>query len=366
MNQYARNFITEVFFFRYIFVGTAAQKMTKWNLSPTLDIDTESDDAYLLLATTVGELETKHRRPFGRNTVKIATNITIISWNASRIVDHARAFGNTQIEEFYWPKWDYNLTVCELKQLKTFSLLKIDWRIKDGHIISSIWIQRKADIARNNYYVAVDMYEDKELFGKIEYFIAQKKNNDDAKKAKKIKKDNVELAATVTNKLNTNVQITERFGDLGIKVEYFNSEKLPENPPARDNLIFKHSEDYRNRLIEYLSSINHKNEFSTFKGALSVLLLGSGTTIIDEADVTIMILDFWMQFTSTINGCQNFEIWLEIILSNEVISYKEVEIKYKQFKTTLANERVMCIKQVCDNNGVEFQQPSEKDFNFDY
>ncbi|PKC04087.1 hypothetical protein RhiirA5_503016 [Rhizophagus irregularis] len=122
------------------------------------------------------------------------------------------------------------------------------------------------------------------------------------------------------------VQITERFGDLGIKVEYFNSEKLPENPPARDNLIFKHSEDYRNRLIEYLSSINH----------------------------------------NTINGCQNFEIWLEIILSNEVISYKEVEIKYKQFKTTLANEKVMCIKQVCDNNGVEFQQPSEKDFNFDY
>ncbi|PKY45268.1 hypothetical protein RhiirA4_459804 [Rhizophagus irregularis] len=27
----------------------------------TLDIDTESDDTYLLLATTVGELETKHR-----------------------------------------------------------------------------------------------------------------------------------------------------------------------------------------------------------------------------------------------------------------------------------------------------------------
>jgi hypothetical protein len=35
---------------------------------------------------------------------------------------------DTQIEEFYWPKWDYNLTVYELKQLKTFSLLKIDWR----------------------------------------------------------------------------------------------------------------------------------------------------------------------------------------------------------------------------------------------
>ncbi|RGB38740.1 hypothetical protein C1646_665169 [Rhizophagus diaphanus] len=30
----------------------------------TLDIDTESDDAYLLLATTVGELKTKYRGPF--------------------------------------------------------------------------------------------------------------------------------------------------------------------------------------------------------------------------------------------------------------------------------------------------------------
>src|SRR5579885_3517449 len=60
-------------------------------------------------------------------------------------------------------------------------------------------------------------------------------------------------------------------GDLGIKVEYFNkpvkllntaaelvakdlyrllqySDRLPDNPPSRDNLIFKHSEDYRNRL----------------------------------------------------------------------------------------------------------------------
>ncbi|POG64907.1 hypothetical protein GLOIN_2v1782350 [Rhizophagus irregularis DAOM 181602=DAOM 197198] len=157
--------------FKPTFKGSLSIKVT--DLSPTLDIDTESDDAYLLLATTVGELETKHRRPFGRNTVKIATNITIISWNASRIVDHARAFGkikvfslDTQIEEFYWPKWDYNLTNVKSNGRKFGRL-----RIKDGHIISSIWIQRKADIARNNYYVAVDMYEDKELFGKIEYFI---------------------------------------------------------------------------------------------------------------------------------------------------------------------------------------------------
>ncbi|CAB4445422.1 unnamed protein product [Rhizophagus irregularis] len=83
--------------------------------------------------------------------------------------------------------------------------------------------------------------------------------------------------------------------DLGIRVEYFDKsvkllnttaelvakdiyrllqciEKLPENPPTRDNLIFKHSGDYRNQLIDYLNFINHKDEFSIFKGALAVEL----------------------------------------------------------------------------------------------
>jgi len=87
--------------------------------------------------------------------------------------------------------------------------------------------------------------------------------------------------------------VGRKVGDLGIKVEYFDKsikplnttaelvakdiyrllqciEKLPENPPAWDHLIFKHSEDYRNRLIDYLNFINHKEEFSTFTGALSV------------------------------------------------------------------------------------------------
>ncbi|GES95909.1 trinucleotide repeat-containing gene 6C protein [Rhizophagus clarus] len=389
-------------------------------------------------------------------------------------------------------------------------------------------------------------------------------NNDDAKKVKKIKKDNDELVATVTDKLNTNVfnlsfalwnvlrrtdvktftmnidtgliqlmksggvlhvrsasdststletkanevsipynfsrigSDNRKVGDLGIKVEYFNkpvkllntaaelvaknlyqllqySDRLPDNPPSQDNLIFKHSEDYRNRLIEYLSSINHKDEFSTFKGAISIDLnkmesTSSDTIIIDEADATgndfgfleeqtyslesllsvnkeernIKVkeaiknlssrvwtlelfcalkprkqgqtiksqvtkkilkesngrldekdLTLYLQrgfriervlnsigvkwnildaidnltpcfFTSTINGCQNFKIWLEIILSNEVILYNEAEIRYKQFKATLANERVMCMKQACGDCGVEFQPPSVKEFNFDF
>ncbi|GBB92492.1 hypothetical protein RclHR1_20120003 [Rhizophagus clarus] len=169
-------------------------------------------------------------------------------------------------------------------------------------------------------------------------------NNDDAKKVKKIKKDNIEFAATVTDKLNTNIfnlsfalwnvlretdvktftmnvdtgliQLIKSGGvrDLGIKVEYFNkpvkllntaaelvakyiyqllqySDRLPDNPPSRDNLIFKHSEGYRNRLIEYLNSINYKDEFFTFKGVISIDLnkmesTSSDTIIIDETDAT--------------------------------------------------------------------------------
>ncbi|GES94414.1 hypothetical protein GLOIN_2v1781472 [Rhizophagus clarus] len=176
-------------------------------------------------------------------------------------------------------------------------------------------------------------------------------NNDDAKKVKKIKKGtdvktftmnvdtsliqlmksggvlHVRSASDSTSTLETKaneVSIPYNFsqigsdnrkvGDLGIKVEYFNkpvkllntaaelvakdlyqllqySDRLPDNLPSRDNLIFKHFEEYRNRLIEYLSSINHKDEFSTFKGAISIDLnkmesTSSDTIIIDEADAT--------------------------------------------------------------------------------
>ena len=53
-------------------------------------------------------------------------------------------------------------------------------------------------------------------------------------------------------------------------------------------------------------------------------------------------------------------------MRNDVISYREAENRYKQFKATSAYERVRCIKQACENNGVTIQQPSEKDFNFEY
>jgi hypothetical protein len=71
-------------------------------------------------------------------------------------------------------------------------------------------------------------------------------------------------------------------------------------------------------------------------------------------------------FTSNINRYQNFEIWLEIVVSNKVISYNEANNRYKQFKMFLAYEQVKSIKQACKNNGVEIQQPNEMDFSFDY
>ncbi|CAB4445423.1 unnamed protein product [Rhizophagus irregularis] len=71
-------------------------------------------------------------------------------------------------------------------------------------------------------------------------------------------------------------------------------------------------------------------------------------------------------FTSTINRCTNFEIWLEIVVSNEIISYNEADNRYKQFKMSSAYDQVQSIKQACENNGVEIQQPNEMDFSFDY
>ena len=86
---------------------------------------------------------------------------------------------------------------------------------------------------------------------------------------------------------------SQKAEDLRIKVEFFDKpvkqlniaaelvakdiyqllqciEKLPDNPPARDSLIFNHSEDYRIHLIRYLNSIKDKDEFFTFNGALEV------------------------------------------------------------------------------------------------
>ncbi|EXX64411.1 uncharacterized protein OCT59_019336 [Rhizophagus irregularis] len=90
--------------------------------------------------------------------------------------------------------------------------------------------------------------------------------------------------------------------------------------------------------------------------------------VADGGDNVLDAIDTLMPcfFTSTINGCQNFEIWLEIVVSNETISYNEADNRYKQFKMSSAYDWVQSIKQACENNGVKIQQPNEIDFSFDY
>jgi hypothetical protein len=46
--------------------------------------------------------------------------------------------------------------------------------------------------------------------------------------------------------------------------------KLPENPPARNCLIFKNNEDYHDALKEYLDSIDTVEEFKIFNGAVTI------------------------------------------------------------------------------------------------
>ena len=49
-----------------------------------------------------------------------------------------------------------------------------------------------------------------------------------------------------------------------------NAHKLPENPPARNHLIYKNNEDYHDALREYIDGINTAEEFEIFKGAVTI------------------------------------------------------------------------------------------------
>ncbi|GET00648.1 transposase domain-containing protein [Rhizophagus clarus] len=91
-------------------------------------------------------------------------------------------------EELYWPSKACNLNPSEMRALKQFysELFNIPkhslptilsdvrkygrLRTKDRHFISSYWIKRNDNISRNNYCVNVQMYEDLELYGRVEYF----------------------------------------------------------------------------------------------------------------------------------------------------------------------------------------------------
>ena len=295
-----------------------------------------------------------------------------------------------------------------------------------------------------------------------------------------------------------------------------NVEKLPDCPPARDHLIFKDQKEYRKEFLKYLGSINNKDEFSLFRGSISVdlkaLEISSGnstSTIVDriketsrfgsfsvmQASVDIILdspepltlsnyfatsenerptklnsaisnlsahvwysiksftkdsvsqevsrrrqlrflvvmiesfrklellsilkereqgttiksqvvkeimkksegrlnekeITLYVQrairierllksinyqwcvidafdnltpcfFTSIINGCQNFEIWLEIVLNNTIITYDEADKRYKQNKRSAMISRIERIREAFEAAGEDMVEVDEKDF----
>ena len=57
------------------------------------------------------------------------------------------------------------------------------------------------------------------------------------------------------------------------KILYFlvqNAHKIPENPPARNHLIFKNNEDYHDTLKKYIDGINTIEEFEIFNGVVTI------------------------------------------------------------------------------------------------
>jgi hypothetical protein len=57
------------------------------------------------------------------------------------------------------------------------------------------------------------------------------------------------------------------------KILYFlvqNAHKIPENPPARNHLIFKNNEDYHDALKKYIDGIDTIEEFEIFNGAVTI------------------------------------------------------------------------------------------------
>uniref|UniRef100_U9UI37 Uncharacterized protein n=1 Tax=Rhizophagus irregularis (strain DAOM 181602 / DAOM 197198 / MUCL 43194) TaxID=747089 RepID=U9UI37_RHIID len=191
--------------------------------------------------------------------------------------------------------------------------------------------------------------------------------------------------------------------DLRIRVEYFD----------------KFVKLLMNRLIDYLNFINHKDKFSTFKGALSVDLYktkrtpsGTPISIIEivtnndfgylsdrqtsveailntpsyslqlflsvnegkrismlKAAINSLSAHVWHSINSLIKDSISQEVAQRYqlrFLVSMVQSYRTLELLCALKPHKQVYDRVQSIKQAYENNGVEIQQPNEMDFSFDY
>jgi hypothetical protein len=60
-------------------------------------------------------------------------------------------------------------------------------------------------------------------------------------------------------------------------------------------------------------------------------------------------------FTSTINSCDNFEIFLELVKSNITISNDDAETRYQKWKKSVSILRAEQFNNACEEAGVNIR-----------
>jgi hypothetical protein len=64
-------------------------------------------------------------------------------------------------------------------------------------------------------------------------------------------------------------------------------------------------------------------------------------------------------FTSTINSCYNFKIFLELVKSNTIISSDDVKKRYENWKKRESILRAEQFNDACEQAGINIQISSE-------
>jgi hypothetical protein len=61
-------------------------------------------------------------------------------------------------------------------------------------------------------------------------------------------------------------------------------------------------------------------------------------------------------------NCQSFEIWLELIRSGRIITFREAEENYQTYKRLVTEERISDMKKIFEEAGEDFIDLSVEDF----
>jgi hypothetical protein len=61
-------------------------------------------------------------------------------------------------------------------------------------------------------------------------------------------------------------------------------------------------------------------------------------------------------------NCQNFEIWLELVRSEKIITFREAEENYQTYKRLVTEERISDMKKAFEEAGENFIDLSIEDF----